>query len=205
MKHQLSINNSDIWLETRLRYLIKKACRYSSKSLKFRHFMTEIVKTAIASGKILKNNSPDYEEALQITWLYILRNIRTYDPNRSDSNFMRWFNSYLKWRLRDLHINRQKQQQQTDRIDNLPAPTSYDSIVPAIAYWVKTDVELSQISLKKHPEITCKFLILRRLLEDSSWKELAEELGVGISTLSSFYRRQCLPRLRSYCDRYYLC
>jgi hypothetical protein len=41
-------------------------------------------------------------------------------------------------------------------------------------------------------------LILRRLPPETPWKVLSEEFDIPSSTLSSFYQRQCLPRLREF-------
>jgi hypothetical protein len=57
---------------------------------------------------------------------------------------------------------------------------------------------LSRIHITNHPEVTAKVLILRRLPPEDSWKSIAAEFNVSIPTLSSFYQRQCLPRLRNF-------
>ncbi|MDJ0689538.1 MAG: helix-turn-helix domain-containing protein [Xenococcaceae cyanobacterium MO_188.B32] len=37
-----------------------------------------------------------------------------------------------------------------------------------------------------------------RLPPETSWQELSKEFGISISTLSNFYQRQCMPRLRNF-------
>jgi hypothetical protein len=39
---------------------------------------------------------------------------------------------------------------------------------------------------------------LRRLPPETSWEKLSQELGIPISSLSTFYQRKCLPKLRNF-------
>jgi hypothetical protein len=85
-------------------------------------------------------------------------------------------------------------------------------LLKQIRTWVKTDEELNLISVKKElPEVTAAKIILRRLPpEEAEWRELAEEfevkitdkktgeLKLDVSSLSSFYERQCRTRLIEY-------
>jgi hypothetical protein len=68
--------------------------------------------------------------------------------------------------------------------------------------WAKTDSEgeLCGTYIKGRPDVNCQVLILKRLPPEVSWKELSEEFGLSIPTLSSFYQRQCLPRLRKFAE-----
>ncbi|TAH16846.1 MAG: hypothetical protein EAZ10_19965 [Oscillatoriales cyanobacterium] len=42
---------------------------------------------------------------------------------------------------------------------------------------------------KKHPNVNFKVLLIKRVIEDASLQQISEELGVSVSTLSSFYHR----------------
>ena len=66
--------------------------------------------------------------------------------------------------------------------------------------WAKTDPsgELQSIHIQGHPLVTCQVLILERLPPETSWKTMSAEFNISISTLTSFYRRQCIPRLRKF-------
>jgi hypothetical protein len=138
-----------------------------------------------------------------------------YDPSRS--SVITWLNFYLKRRLQDFYIDEQKRQalivsNQTggqgssdtnhtiDPIENLVAEPDVPLLLEEVRKWVKTDPdgELSRIHITNHPEVTAKVLILRRLPPEHSWRSIAAEFNVSIPTLSSFYQRQCLPRLRNF-------
>ena len=58
--------------------------------------------------------------------------------------------------------------------------------------------ELRGIYITNRPDVTAQILILRRLPPETSWKDLAADYKLSVSTLSSFYQRQCLPRLRKF-------
>lgn len=60
--------------------------------------------------------------------------------------------------------------------------------------------ELNSIHVKGYPEATIKALMERRLPDtEMKWRTIAEEFGVkNVTTLRSFYNRQCKPRLREF-------
>jgi DNA-directed RNA polymerase specialized sigma24 family protein len=173
-----------------------------------------VVRAIIKSGKLWKDNDPNYGDVLQKTWLYFCENIDQYDPERG--SVITWLNAYLKYRLQDIRRERNQEKktkiQHSDRqnqdlnrtiddlINNLPAAPDIPPILEEIQQWVQTDPngELRRIHIQGHPEITCQVLILRRLPPQTTWEILAQEFGVAASTLNSFYRRQCMPRLRKF-------
>ena len=67
-------------------------------------------------------------------------------------------------------------------------------------HWVKTDPdgELQKVHIEGHPEVNCQVLLLKRLPPETPWKALAAEFGLSVGSLSSFYARKCLPRLRAF-------
>lgn len=50
------------------------------------------------------------------------------------------------------------------------------------------DAFKSEVS-RKYPQVNFQLLLVKRVIEDASWQQISEELGVSISNLSSFYRR----------------
>ncbi len=46
----------------------------------------------------------------------------------------------------------------------------------------------SEVS-KKYPQVNFQLLLVKRVIQDASWQQISEELGVSVSNLSSFYRR----------------
>lgn len=206
-------------LEAHLRSLVTEACEHPPGSLVRQKKLTQIIR--LTSGKLWKENVPYYQDALQQTWVFFCQNIcesktgDRYNPDRG--SVATWLNAYLKRRLQDFYINTQKQrareasesvrlsrsgapEEAIPMIDTLPAPPDVPPILNAVRTWVETDAagELRRIHIEGYPEVNCQMLILRRLPPETGWKELSEDLGLSISTLSSFYQRQCLPRLRKF-------
>ena len=202
--------------EERLRQLVAETCRNSSGSTERQQGLTQIVRLIVKSGKLWKDNAPYYDDALQQTWLYFCRNLceattgEKYDPNWS--SVITWLNAYLKRRLQDGHIQEQTALAQTasvrvleanevvDSTEQVEAPPDIPPILETTRQWLENDPEgeLRRIHINKHPEVTCQVLLLRRLPPKTSWETLSAEFGLSISTLSSFYRRQCIPRLRQF-------
>lgn len=200
-------------LEERLQQLVAEA--RESPPVQRRQRLNEIVRLISMSGKLWREETPDYQDALQQTWLYLCRNLETYDSSRA--NVITWLDNHLKWRLEDFRQAQQAElarrvsgsmnDEAIDRIDNIPAPPEIPPILEAVRRWVQTDPngELSSIHVQGRPDVTCQILILRRLPPETRWSEIASEFNLSQSTAANFYRRQCLPRLRKFGeDRGYL-
>lgn len=197
--------------------MVVDTCRHPPKSRERREGLTRIIRFITQSGKLWQENTPEYEDALQQTWLYFCRNLceanttkHPYDSNLS--SVVTWLDKYLKRRLQDFRLEKQQEikrmvqpqpgvQPINDTLAKLPAPvTPSVDILEETREWVKTDPdgELAQIHIQGHPEVNCQVLIWRRLPPRNSWQKLSEEFGIPISTLNNFYRRQCFPRLRKF-------
>ncbi len=189
--------------------LITRTCQHPPDSLDRQRGLTQVVQAIIKSGKLWQDSSPDYDDALQQTWLYLCRNLceattakQAYDPDRS--SVITWLDRYLKQRLEDLRREGyQKSNTASLDAENTPTPIAPPPVPPIldeVKEWVRIDAngELSRTHVKGHPEVNCQTLILRRLPPRHSWEDLSKEFGVPITTLNSFYRRQCFPRLRKF-------
>jgi hypothetical protein len=203
-------------IEEKLRYLVTETCKHLSDSSDRQRGLTQIIRLIVKSGKLWKDNASYYEDALQQTWMYFCRNIceantgDKYDPNRG--SVITWLNAYLKRRLQDGYIQEQKNLAQTvspqilemgeliDPVGNLEGAVEIPPILEMTRQWIQTDPdgELRRIHIQGHPLVTCQVLLLKRLPPETSWKTLAAEFDLSISTLTSFYRRQCIPRLRKF-------
>jgi hypothetical protein len=206
----------DTW-QNPLHALIREACSHPIGSRERQKYLTRIIRSI--SPKLWRENVPYYADALQQTWVYFCQNIcegktgTVYDPEQA--SLVTWLNTYLKRRLQDGYIATQKQQARTtsikvnevgeksgsyDPVDFLVAQPDIPPLIEQVRQWVQTDAQkkLRRISIEGRPDVNCQVLILRRLPPETPWKVLAEEFGIPSSTLSSFYQRQCLPRLREF-------
>ena len=203
-------------MEERLRCLVVETCRHLPGSAERMQGLTQIVRLIVKSGKLWKDSVPYYEDALQQTWLYFCRNLceaTTADKyDRNWSSVITWLNAYLKRRLQDGRILKQaalaqtaavemlEPDESTDFIETLAAPPDIPPILETTRQWARADPdgELSRIHIQGHPKVTCQLLILERLPPETSWETMSAQFGISVSTLSSFYRRQCIPRLRQF-------
>lgn len=132
------------------------------------------------SGRLWKENTPYYNDAVQQTWLYFCRNPEQYNPE--SCSVITWLDNCLKWRLQDLcslDATEQKRivtgptlgtESTTDPIENLPASPDIPPILEDTVEWVETDPdgELASTHVKGRPDVTCQILILRRLPPETS-------------------------------------
>ncbi|MBW4646991.1 MAG: sigma-70 family RNA polymerase sigma factor [Goleter apudmare HA4340-LM2] len=208
-------------LDDQLRSLVTEACENPPGSQKRQKQLTQIIR--LTANKLWRESTPYYQDALQQTWLYFCRNIcegttgQAYNPNYG--TVVTWLNAYLKRRLQDFYLNHSREQAMTvpikmyqsgsgennevlNPVDNLAATPEAPPILENVRAWVEEDLdeELRGTNVKGRPDVNCQVLILKRLPPEASWKELSEELGLPIPTLSSFYQRQCLPRLRKFAE-----
>lgn len=196
--------------------LMQEAFLYPQGHLKQKQCLTKIVRLIEQSHRLWHEHTPYYEDALQLTWLYLCQNIfeagtgRQYDPNRS--SVITWLNQYLKWRLRGFQISKHQHlarytsitpsaiNKNQDATDNLASPLNAFPILKTIHHWLETDPsgELRSVHIHNRPDITCQALLLRRLPPEQAWENISEDFGLPVSTLSSFYQQQCVPRLRDF-------
>ena len=201
------------YLNQQLQQLIAEACTYPARSSARQQKLDKAVKLVIRSNKLWRQNENYYQDALQQTWYYFLRNIDLYDPLHC--NVITWLNNSLKWRLKDCYkVEARKQSMATisleiddgyitDLISHLPAPPDIPPILSETYEWVKADPdgELREIHIKGYPHATCQALILLRLPPEQCWKDISREFNLPPSTAPNFYKRECLPRLRKFAHK----
>lgn len=205
-------------LEEQIRQWVVEACKHPPGSPTRQRYLTQVIR--YTARKLWRDSNPYYQDALQQTWVYFCQNVcergtgEQYNPDRS--TVTTWLNSYLKRRLQDCFIDVQKQQARRanpsvqtgrsgesdllDPLNTVAAEPDVPPILDDVIAWVEADAsgELRRTCIEGHPDVNCQTLILRRLPPETSWKDLSAEFGLSVSTLSSFYQRQCLPRLRKF-------
>ena len=198
--------------------LVEETCSHPKGSPQRQRGLTQLIRSL--NGQLWHTYDAYYNDALQQTWIYFCRNLceaatadRAYDP--SVAKLSTWLNAYLRRRLQDFQIAQNKQRATTvsqsslrskdgdttlDPIDRLPAPPDIPPWLEQVRAWAESDPtgELQSTHISKHPQVTAQLLILKRLPPETPWKTLAVDYGISVGTLSSFYQRQCLKRLREY-------
>jgi hypothetical protein len=196
-----------------LKQLVQETCQHPQGSPQRQRGLTQLIR--IMTRQLWQSSAVYYPDALQQTWIYFCRNLceattakAAYDPDTASP--ITWLNAYLKRRLQDFEIAENRKRATTvsafitaddealSPIDRLPAPPDIPPWLSQIKAWVEGNAELDNIHISKHPQVTAKVLILRRLPPETPWKILSAEYGISVGTLSSFYQRQCLSKLRDY-------
>ena len=188
-------------LNTKLQAIVAEALSLPRTSSKRRRKLNDIVRLVTCSGKLWYENTPEYEDALQQTWLYCLRNLEKYDPARS--SFITWVDNTLKWRIKDVYRARTRKSSaylSPDIAETIPAPATIPPILEETKRWIETDPdgELRNTHIHNRPDLNCQKLLMCRMPPEMPWKEIAQEFNVPMSTASNFYKRECLPRLRKF-------
>jgi hypothetical protein len=186
--------------------------------------LTKLIMAIQASGKLYCKGRYDYppevyNEALQEVWLYVCKNIDSYDPSKSKA--ITWVNNTLHWRFIDAadnHLNRKRVSQDNQRkwvqtlsldvpvrtpdSDGESGETYLDSIaqnqpsmlLQELRDYIQEDPEgvFEDRHIRNHPEANYRTIALS-YLEDKSWAEILAEFDNQISygAVNSFFRNSC--------------
>ena len=203
-------------LDQKLCQLIAEARHYPLRSLERQQRISEVYRLVMQSGKLWRESSPYYTDALQEMWEYCCQYPEAYDP--TVKRVITWLDDYLKKRLRRYRDARYKHQQRllivletekeqpTEVVEHLSAPPDIQptlDIWQATLDWVRTDPDgtLHRTIFRKRPAINGQVLILRRLPPDTPWSIIAADLKLTpaeAKDLPKFYHRKCLPLLRKF-------
>lgn len=154
-----------------------------------------------------------YQEALQMTLMEVCQKCDRYDFKHP---VMAWVNTILKRRFIDVirrYLGRRSssnaatvQKRQTLSLDDLTvevAASKESNDFDDVRAFLRDDPEqiLRNIRLTSYPHITLQKVLLLKCVEDCSWQDIASQLQVEVSTLSSFYQRN-LKKQKDYFARY---
>lgn len=197
----------------RLKQLVIETCRHPKGSPQRQRGLTQLIR--LLTNQLWHTSAVYYPDALQQTWIYFCLNLcepttcRAYNPDIATP--VTWLNTYLKWRLKDFEIAENRDRLTTvsasslscedgslDPIDRIAAQPDISPLLEKTKAWAEGDRSLEQIHISNHPTVTAKALILKRLPPETPWKTLSAEYGIPVGTLSSFYQRQCLSKLRDF-------
>lgn len=204
-------------LDLKLRQLIASAQLLPLKSLERQQLLAKVHLLVMKSGKLWKEHTSYYNDALQEMWEYCCEHLEEYNPDIKGP--IVWLDDELKKRLRRMRDGKNRQQRrfftaiQTEQgainnpIDNIVASPDIQPVMKIwerTIYWVQNDLDgrLRSICFRKRPEINAQALILKRLPPDTlPWQAIAAEFQLNpqeAKDLPKFYNRKCLPLLREF-------
>jgi hypothetical protein len=216
-------NELNIDLHQQLRQLVQRTCSCPKGSPERQQHLDRLVREMLRSGKLWRDArvpQQDYEAILQDSWVYFCRNLceastarEAYNPERSSP--MTWINVYIKMRLLNYHLESKWERIHRenpsplddgaflDPLELIPSPPEIPSLLQEMLDWVaQNGIALRRVHVRDRPDINCQILILCRLPpKTESWRQLAQKFRISESTLQSFYRRKCLPELKSTGER----
>lgn len=148
-----------------------------------------------------------YEEALQDLLLFICQHIEKYNPERGGVSA--WCNFLLERRFFKEAIPKILDKQGMQKmslfeLDNLALPEEQPVLTEILRECIESDPEnlFKNNCISKQPKANFQVLAIQRLM-GLSWKEIAAEFELEISTVSSFYYRSLdkfAGKLKEYCS-----
>jgi hypothetical protein len=191
-------------LDTKLKPIVWEIANYSPISLEYRQGLNKIIRLMLNSKALLRSHSPHYEDCLQDTLLAFCRRFKKLVEKGDDIDpvyLINWFNRTLRWRLFD----RQTQPSHLTFIDNIPASEGEDIalMLETFINWIATDPDgqLRQTRMRKYTHVTAQILLQRRFPDCNLWEDISSELSVPLPSLSSFFKRLCLPLLKEFAKK----
>lgn len=147
-----------------------------------------------------------HREALQKTCLYICQNIENYRPEHP---VMAWVNNLIGYKLKDAAKEygpyREVSSPSLDDLDRKflaqqrQTGTAENTRLRMLRQLLQDDPEqyLQREFIRGRPDVTFQRLAIARYIDDQTWATIAEQTGIAIPTLSSFFNRG-LRKLKPY-------
>lgn len=214
-------------LDQRLNTLITEVRQQPPNSRKWRLSMHRLLLEIQRLPGLAKSSHPDYLVALNRTLKYVSLNLAKFDlncPSVSES-FLKWINSYLRWRIQDLYSPDKNAPLSLDApiasdfgeitlLDKLPNFTlsGLDGLIEISQRETTQRIGLElELYIEQDPEgklknsypsssvqCNCQFLSQRRVLKEPPDKiaDIARELSIPYTTVNSHWKRKCEPILQ---------
>ena len=191
--------------DDKLKQLALTVQDYAPNSELRSYALKELIKAIKISGKLCSpykyRFSPEvykviYEEALMETFMFICTRIDNYDPERGKKKFMNWVNFKLEKAVliccNKLKIYQEIQFFELSDLDKITAPVTAPSLAESLVDYIKKDPDnlFTKSYVKGNPDANFRTIALARI-SGQSWQEIAQQFNISVSTLSSFYRRNC--------------
>ena len=202
-------------IDQHLKQLAVEAQRHPPKTKQRQQALTKLVRAIQQSGMLIRPRrgafqgfyGEIYAEALQRLFFHICERIDDYDPQRE---VLQWANFLLDKRFfveasrtfmptlpKGVHPKEITRLTIDDLDRNNPIevknPETH-SLFQEVFQYLESDPEgiFKSTHISKNPAANFQFLAIK-ILSGYSWKEISDELGIKIPTLSSFYQR-CLTK-----------
>jgi DNA-directed RNA polymerase specialized sigma24 family protein len=204
----------DVQLDEQLKQLARAAQQQPPLTQRRQLALRQLVNGILTSGRLCRPQSgyfsgvyeDIYDEAVQELLLYICQNIDKYNPERGE--VMAWVNVLLERRFFKEAIPKILDKQDMQRmdlsdLDQIAPPESNPCLTEIIKQCIELDSDnlFKKEHIENHPQANFQALARRRLL-GKSWKEIAAEFDIKLSTVSRFYDR-CLnkfaAKIKDYC------
>lgn len=213
----------ELSLDDYLQQLATTAQRHPPGSRDRKKALAQLVSALQKSGQLTRPRRGQfqgfyeeiYREALQRLFVYVCDRIDDYNPTRG--RMLQWVN-FLLGRRFFIEASREVLPTVPKGVDaktiirlslddldsNNPSelnPQLTQSLSEDLKDYLQEDPDGVFVTtcIAKHANANFQHIALRRL-DGYSWKELSEELDLGISTLSSFYQR-CITRFGPKCKQ----
>lgn len=205
-------------LNLQLQGLISLAGAHLPGSPERQAAFAEMVRLVMRSGKLWRESSVYYADALQEMWEYCFQYIdhpeKGYNP--SVCTVTTWLDDRLKKILRRYRDRKRRQQQRhlspfqagggqvVDPVDTLVSPADAQGALRIWGHlitWVRNDPDrlLRDRICMRYPQINAQTLLLRRLPpHEQSWDDIAAEFLVDKKYIAQWYSRYCNSLLREW-------
>ncbi|NET58829.1 MAG: sigma-70 family RNA polymerase sigma factor [Symploca sp. SIO2E6] len=196
-----------ILTDPRLKQLALEAKQYEPRTQQRQHLLTELIKGIQLSRRLIRPYRGEltrdfyqliYEDAVNRTLLYVFQKIDLYDPGRGEGKFMNWVNFRLDKILKEIRASYQVVQETpicSKEIDALGTSEASPTTLEIIMQYIECDPDeiFKQERIKQHNKASFQDIFLAKRIQGKSWKEISQDWGIPMTTLSSFYWR-CIKR-----------
>ncbi len=184
-----------------LQQLAQQAQAHQANTKERRLALTKLVEALLKCGKLYRPRSGEfptdsyeeiYEDACQELMIFICKRIDLY--NSTKGSVLNWVNFLMNRRFFNEATARFLRKSKNDIfLDDLPEIPVGDE-KPFLSEQVREILELDpdgifgRTHIRNNPQANFRVICLSRL-NGYEWEEISSQLGVKISTLSDFYRR----------------
>lgn len=190
--------------DEQLRQLVANAVKHPDHSFEWKRAINRLLiylQGLPEFKRFCRHDSPHYLfEALDRTWEWLSRNIRTFRP-QSDSireDLVKWINGYLYWRIKDANNAEFAARKALDR--SLDITTHVDGSGEKTTYLEQVAQQGHLLGTPSNPRVLSGIETYQEQIESQSRQNLSLELRRYIELDPNKKLRNCYPRHRPDCN-----